>query len=492
VYPEWSGTWFGTNPLAGRFPQKTKDWSPAGMTGVLDGLSAGLADRDRSVRLQAIIGLGEAGKVAAPRLRSAFGGEPDPTNQAILAETLGTLADADAVPMLQTVLLDPGRAEAVRAAALGALARYRDPETLRARFTLIYDDKAPASLVARALPDLARMGFLPPNDLACFLENPAPEVRAAALLSLNVKKAMPAGIQQVVLDRLDDRSSEVRQAAMLAVVPLRLRAAIPRLSAIAALPGSPDRTLAMEALCGLPDPRAVSVYLAAIQDPNPSLQRAGERALLAIRDQAADELVSAAQQGTLPGPAALALDRVLARFDPIREWRVIGPFPRTVPEVFVGRPSIDLARPHTGADGRSVVWASRRADPSSGRVDLNDFKKTAGDGGNFGYDRDASPDLCAFGYAEVEAGRDERALMLLGSSGTMIVTVNEKLVYQYTSIAGRAYSPDSDTVRFNLTRGRNRILVVSRQGIGPWCFGVQLSLKQVHHPGAAPAPRPNP
>jgi len=486
-YPEWSGTWFGTNPLAGPFPQKTKDWSPAAMSRVLDGLAAGLADRDRSVRFQAIVGLAQAGKAATPLLRSALEGEPDPANQALMAETLGTLADAAAEPALVTLLADRARPESVRAAALVALARFRDPESLRARFSLIYDDKAPASLVARALPDLARMGFLPPNDLASFLENPAAEVRAAALLSFNVKKPMPAGIQQAVLDRLDDRSGEVRQAAMLAVVPLRLRAAIPRLSAIAALPSSPDRTLAMEALCGLPDPRAVSVYLAAIQDRNPKLERAGERALLAIRDKATPELVSAAQRGTLPVPAALALDRVLARFEPIRDWRVIGPFPRTAPQVFVGRASIDFTRTHSGADGRSVAWSARRADPSSGRVDLNDFKKGGGDGGNFGYDRDSSPDLCAFGYAEVEAGRDERGLMLLGSSGTMIVTVNEQLVYQYTNLAGRAYSPDTDTVRFNLTRGRNRILVVSRQGIGPWCFGVQIAVLAPRSSAPSPA-----
>ena len=36
-YPEWSGNWFGTNPLAGQFPSKTKDWDPAGMEGVLLG-----------------------------------------------------------------------------------------------------------------------------------------------------------------------------------------------------------------------------------------------------------------------------------------------------------------------------------------------------------------------------------------------------------------------------------------------------------------------
>ena len=41
------------------------------------------------------------------------------------------------------------------------LSRSRDPQSLRARFALLYDPKAPASLVARALPDLARSGLLP-------------------------------------------------------------------------------------------------------------------------------------------------------------------------------------------------------------------------------------------------------------------------------------------------------------------------------------------
>jgi len=404
-----------------------------------------------------------------------------------LVEALGTVGDAGAVPILQALLVDPRRTEAVRAAALGALARYRDPATLRARFTLLYDDKAPASLVARALPDLARLGFLPPNDLASFLEHPAPEVRAAALLSLNVKKGLPVDLQQAVLNRLDDRNGEVRQAAMLAVVPLRVRAAFPRLAAIAALPRSPDRTWAIEALCGLPDPRAVSVYLAAIEDRDPRLRRAGESALLAIRDQATAELASAARNGTLSGPASLSLDRVLARFYPIRDWRVIGPFPRTAPQVFLGRSSIDFSRACSGAEGRPVAWGSRQADPSNGRVDLNALKNGAGDRGGFGYDRNTSPDLCAFGYAEFEAGHDGPGLLLLGSSGTMLVTVNEQLVYQYNNLAGRAFSPDSDTVRLNLARGRNRILVVSRQGIGPWCFGVQIALLSPRPGGPGPA-----
>ena len=64
-YPEWSGQWFGTNPLAGPFPQKTAEWSAEGMKGVEQGLSLALADRDRAVRFQAIVGLTEVGPTAA-------------------------------------------------------------------------------------------------------------------------------------------------------------------------------------------------------------------------------------------------------------------------------------------------------------------------------------------------------------------------------------------------------------------------------------------
>ena len=53
-YPDWNGSWFGTNPLGGPFPRKTKDWDPDAMRAVLDGLSRGLADRDGGVRFQAI------------------------------------------------------------------------------------------------------------------------------------------------------------------------------------------------------------------------------------------------------------------------------------------------------------------------------------------------------------------------------------------------------------------------------------------------------
>jgi putative membrane-bound dehydrogenase-like protein len=475
-YPEWSGQWFGTNPLAGQAPRKTVDWSAEGMKGVERGLSLALADRDRAVRFQAIVGLTEVGPTAAHWLRAALVKEPDPVNQAVLAEALGALLDPLAGPILAVILKDAGRPEAVREAALAALSRNPDPQSLRARFTLLYDPNAPASLIARALPDLARLGFLPPNDLVSFLEHAAPSVRAAAVLSLNVKKALPADLQQSVLDRLSDKDAAVREAAMMAVVPLRLRAAVPRLLAIADDSRSPDRAAAMVALCGIPDLRAVSFYLAAIEDRDPRLRRAGELALLAIRDGAREQLASALSGGTLGESAMLTLERVLGQFKPIGDWRVIGPFPRASATEFVGEPTINFALAHAGLLGRPVSWAKRQADPATGRVDLSDFKQGAGDSGGAGYDDGVSPDLGAFAYTEVDADRAGPALFLIGSSGTLIVTVNEKPVYHYNNAAGRGYAPGTDVVRLELAKGRNRILVACRQGIGPWCFGLQIAL----------------
>ncbi|MHC5540600.1 c-type cytochrome, partial [Singulisphaera rosea] len=195
----------------------------------------------------------------------------------------------------------------------------------------------------------------------------------------------------------------------------------------------------------------------------------------AIRDSVLPDLEKLANAGTLEGPAALAVDRVRTRFLPLVDWRVIGPFARTTPRVFVGERSIDFSLPHSGVEGRRIVWTPRKGDPSSGRVVLNDFKEGAGDRGGFGYDTNGSPDMCAFGYTELESDTDRQALLLVGSSGSITVTINEETVHNHRNFAGRPYTPDSDLLRVQLKKGRNRILVSSRQGIGAWSFSLQFS-----------------
>ncbi|MFO0951572.1 MAG: HEAT repeat domain-containing protein [Isosphaeraceae bacterium] len=156
VYPAWSGNWFGTNPLAGTFPQKTEAWDPAAMKRIATGLTAALRDPSAGVRLQAIAGSIAVGRDAAPALRQAVQTETDPKNLAAIAEGLGVLGDFTAAPALAGLVSDPKRPEPVRVAALEGLGRLRGPQALNARLGLVYDPNAPASLIARALPPLGR------------------------------------------------------------------------------------------------------------------------------------------------------------------------------------------------------------------------------------------------------------------------------------------------------------------------------------------------
>jgi len=472
-YPAWSGRWFGTNPLAGAMPRKTEDWAREGMDAALLGLAKALRDADAPVRRQAIVGLIGVGARAVPLLRAALATESDPVNLAAMAQTLGTQGDAKAVPTLAKLLGDPGRAVEVRIAALDALASLSGRPALNARLGLALDPSAPAELVARALPPLGLGRILPANDLEAFLYHKADSVRAAALASFGVEKPLPAGVRAAFVDRLDDPSPEVRKVAIAASARHRLVEAVPRLIALAA--DDAWRAEATRALAAMPDPRALPAYVAALRDRDPEARRAGGSALLALREVAATDLESRAKKGEFVGPSALAVERILARFRPVIDWRVIGPFPRTTVPVFADPAAIDFAASRVGAEGRPVAWQARKADPGTGRVAVDDLKGGSGDRGGFGYDANGSPDLAAFAYAEVKADRDRAALMLVGSGGSILVTVNGEPIFNYVNAAGRPFRPDDDLVRLTLREGTNRILVRTRQGIGAWSFGLQVS-----------------
>jgi HEAT repeat protein len=312
-YPDWNGEWFGPDPLRGQRPLKTQNWDDEGMATVVRGLRQGLSDGVASVRFQAIVGLGQVGTAAAPVLREGLVRETDTENQMALIEALAGTKDPDSVALLTQILSDSRREEGVRGAALDVLGPYRNAEILRAKLKILYDPASPGSLVARAIPPLARGGFLPLNDLASFFQHQSPEVRASALLSLNASKALPEDVRTLVVDRLDDTSTEVRQAASMAIGTLKIREAVPKLMQAAGDPASELRSYAIAALARMPDPRAVDIYRAAARDRDPSLKRQGEAALAAIGARndpgvartVASETAGSSDEKKIPDPVAL-------------------------------------------------------------------------------------------------------------------------------------------------------------------------------------------
>ena len=313
----------------------------------------------------------------------------------------------------------------------------------------------------------------PALDLSGFLSHSATPIRLAALHALARALDPPSKVRRAVAACLDDPAPEVRCAAIKTVAALKLHETVPKLREIAADPAyQHDATLA---LAKLPDESALSVYLGALSDINPEVRSAGQSALMAIRERVADELVTQAEAGRFSGDTALAVERVLAHFSPLTDWKVIGPFPRNTPQVFNDPMSIDFSRRFMGAGERFVGWSTRRAEPANGRIMLDDFRCDAGGLDSFGYDSNGSPDLAAFAWTEVAIDRDRPALLLVGSSGTISITINGKTTFHSDNSSGRAYAPDSDLVRVELKRGKNEILVKTRQGIGTWSFSLQLS-----------------
>jgi putative heme-binding domain-containing protein len=231
----------------------------------------------------------------------------------------------------------------------------------------------------------------------------------------------------------------------------------------------------MLTLAAMPDPRALPLYLAALNDRSPEVRRSAESALLAVRDTARPDLEKAARSGKFSGWAAIFLERAVSDFSPVTDWKVIGPFPRTNASLFLTDASIDFSKVHAGAEGRSVSWAPRRGDSGTGRVVLDDLKDGASDRGGFGYDANGSPDLCAFASAEIESPADRDALWQFGSSGTLMVFLNGQWVHSFQDLAGRAYRPDTDLVRIHLKKGTNRLTLLTRQGMGTWSFSVQVA-----------------
>ena len=307
-------------------------------------------------------------------------------------------------------------------AALVALAQFRDPQSLRARLSLVYAEKTPPALVARgsARPRSAGVSSAQRSRLVhgeCRTRDPG--VRAFEL----ERQESAAGRPSAIGDRPHRRPGRVGAAsgdpgsgpASSCGRPFRDCWSSPP------SPDSPDYATAVEALCGLRDPRAASVYLAALEDTNPRLRKLAESALLAIRDKVRAELVSAARSGRLSSNASLVLDRVLARFTPIASWLVIGPFPRADSPTFHRR-ALDRLRARAAraqAAARSPGPSTWRA--ASGRVDLDDLRyarKRIAAG-------DSRSDLGAFGYAEVNVEAAGPALLMVGSSGALMVTVNE-------------------------------------------------------------------
>ena len=475
--PAWSGQWFGTNPVVGPRPKATEPWDRSSMDAVLREMAGALRDPDHGVRRQGIIACINVGARATPLLRAMLDPpsvETDPINTLAVVRFLGEQRDSKAVPGLARKLGDPKQTEDVRLAALDALGQLVGPAPLNARLMVLYDSNSPDALIARALPALGRARLLPSNDLVGFLDHKSGAVRASALGAFPLDKPPASDVVEAILLRFDDPAPEVRAAAAYAASTHRLKAAIPRLLELARGSDTRLRAEATRALAAMPDRRATPALVAALNDRDPDLRRAGLAGLTAIRGDALPELTAMAGRGEFVGPSALAVERLLATFHPLTQWRVIGPFPRATGPIFGDARAIDFSKVEPGLEGRPIAWRTRTADPKTGTLSLDDLKPPAPAGSGLDAGLEAST---AFAVAEVVSDRDRAGLLIVDANGPTIVAVDDRPLAQFAGGAA------GETVRIDLKSGVNRVLLRARQGGIPWSIRVELS---------DPAPRGSP
>ena len=455
--PASAGHWFGPNPLAGPRPRATEAWDAPSSDAVLIAMAKALGDADLKVRRQGIIACLNIGPRSVPLLRALLepGQEADPTNALAVVRFLGEQRDAPAIPGLARVVADPKRSDEVRLAALDSLVPLAGPQAINARLMVLYDAASPDALIARALPTLGQARLLPSNDLIGFLDHQSPLVRAAALGSFPTDRPLAPAVVESILIHHDDPAPEVRLALARALAAHRIKAAVPILVAMAEGTDPALRAEAVRGLAAMPDSRAVGPLANALNDRDPSLRRVALDGLGTIRAEAVPELTARAGRGEFVGPSALAVERLLATFHPLLDWRVIGPLPQAAGPIFGDARSLDFARSEPGLDGKPTAWRVARADPKTGGVTLDDPRTADGS--------------TSFAVAEVTSPEARSALLVVDSTGPCIVAVDERPLAHFTA------APVGEIVRIDLRAGLNRILLRARQGGSPGTVRVELS-----------------
>lgn len=276
--PEWKGEWWGTHPALGQPPARTVDWEVTPR--ILAALRQNLTDTAPQLRLAAVRGLMSASDVdSASHLRELFRIETQPEVRRLAIKALGTLKDFGAATLLAELIqsftkpgvdIDLVRAALESARNLGAAWAAQKiplpPEGKGLADTLNRFVRTPAleaSLVGSALEALG--GFERPADgtvFARFARHADESVRTAALGSISrLDKTNAWKLLEPLLILSGSENASTRRAVVRTVGRLRVKAAIPALISLAndADPGTREAVLV--ALMGMPDVRALDVYL---------------------------------------------------------------------------------------------------------------------------------------------------------------------------------------------------------------------------------------
>ena len=445
----WDGTWWSIQPAATGHPAKVLEWEGTGA--VLAAVRAALDDPEPEVRLAAVAAVREAGDLAsAPALRGLFAREADSGVRLELLDVLGELRDPDCVDLCAAVVTDGEADVAVRTAAVAVLRRVATPEAVGALVSAAGSEGLDTELVVASVRALGRMRAEVARPLfESLLTADDATVREASVTSFAAAVG-PASVERLATSA-GDPDADVRRAVAEALGELGDPSGLPVLLALA---DDPDvREDALAALARRPDRRALTAYLAGLEEESSLLRRACRRALAAVRDEVRREVEELWVRREIPSSILPDLQRVYSEPRALRDWTVCGPFP----DVDGGDAPEASAPPHEAARAAGRIV---RGEGPHGRVDLVPL-----------FEASTNTGVLAVTPLSVEAARS--AEVSVGSDDQVKVWLDGELVHEFGGTRG--WSAGSDRFQVELTPGEHELALWVHNVGGGWAFSVAVS-----------------
>jgi putative heme-binding domain-containing protein len=251
------------------------------------------------------------------------------------------------------------------------------------------------------------------------------------------------------------RPVEVRRAAAESLAASRSNDAVgPLLKAYADESVRRDVTLA---LANIPDVRALDAYLEGLGSKDGTLRQQCRTALKQISGQALPLVEAKLDKQTFSTQVMSDLQGVFTAQQPIREWKILGPWPSDAGDPFPLQAFDAPAPGPVKAPGdRELRWRTVRARGPDGVVDL----------GSEGHSE-------AYAYAELKADVERHVEFRVGSDDRLTLYVNGQKIHEDLNDGG--WSPDEATVPATFKPGRNVILAKVGNTGGGWMFSVAVS-----------------
>jgi putative membrane-bound dehydrogenase-like protein len=444
----WDGKWWSIDPA--RRPPPARVVLHASTAAALGAIRAALGDESAPVQLAALEAVAKLeDREAAQAVRELAQRSQDARVRVEALRTLGAVRDLQAAPLLAAAARasDASVREAALASAV-ALSAHTDA-ALGVLSELLLDDGVAVELQVEAARALAKGGSAASRDaLAERARRGLVEARIASIEALGrVAREASAGDLRALLA---DPEWRVVRAAVRELGALRQVEDHPALLAL--LGDARLRPAVVEALARRPDAAALDAYLAGLVEVDATAREAARRALESLAAVVRPALEERHRAGRLD-PRALEIVRsIYAQVAPLRDWTIVGPFPRRGAPDPAGRAPSELV-----ADGVRVV--EHRSEAEHGFVDLEKALV-------------ARQDLAALCRAELWSTRARRARVVLGSDDDVRAWLNGREVHD--NPVDRGWSHDADQFEVELAAGRNELWLRVGQNGGQWSFSVQV------------------